>query len=386
MTRKRPPGEGSIYQRRDGLWVGAVTIGYTPRGNPRRKVVYGRTRQEVARKLAELQVQRYRGLLSEPTQISVRDWAEDWLRRKGAEVRPRTLESYRYHLAHALPSLKDPKAHDPLGRMRLQSVQPLHVRRLLDGLRLSPHAMRTVRWLLHAVFEDAVRMELIHRNPVAPVQVKGPARKSPGRTLQPEEARRLLEALDEHPSPLALALRLMLTCGLRRGEALGLRWEDVDLEAGVLHVRRAWAKVGGKGVISEPKTSSGYRSVPIPPTTLERLRAYRESVRGLSEEEALTSWLFPGRDPSQPVHPDAPDHLLRRLLARLELPQVRVHDLRHTYGSLLLAHGAPVELVAERMDHANPNITPGIYRHLLEEERRGWVVNPEEVAKPEPKT
>ncbi|APD09723.1 tyrosine-type recombinase/integrase [Thermus brockianus] len=375
MARKRPPGEGSIYQRKDGLWVGAITVGYTPRGNPRRKVVYGRTRQEVARKLAELQVLHHRGLLAEPAQITVRDWAEDWLKRKAAEVRPRTLESYRYHLAKAIPSLRDPTAYDRFGRMRLQSVQPLHVRRHLDGLRLTPHAMKNIRWLLHAVFEDAVRMELIHRNPVAPVKVKGPPRKSPGRTLEPDEARRLLAALDEHPSPLAIALRLMLTCGLRRGEALGLRWEDVDLEEGVLHVRRAWAKVGGKGVVSEPKTSSGYRAVPIPPTTLERLRAYRESVQGLSEEEARRSWLFPGRDPSQPVHPDAPDHFLRRLLARLGLPQVRVHDLRHTYGSLLLAQGAPVELVAERMGHANPNITLGIYRHLLEEERRGWVLD-----------
>ncbi len=375
MARKRPPGEGSIYQRKDGLWVGAITVGYTPRGNPRRKVVYGRTRQEVARKLAELQVLHHRGLLSEPSQITVRGWTEDWLKRKGAEVRPRTLESYRYHLAKAIPSLRDPHGSGPLWTYAApERSSPSTSGGTWMDSGLTPHATKNIRWLLHAVFEDAVRMELIHRNPVAPVKVKGPPRKSPGRTLEPDEARRLLAALDAHPPLLPSPSGSCSPAG-SGGEALGLKWEDVDLEEGILYVRRSWAKVGGKGVISEPKTSSGYRAVPIPPTTLERLRAYREGVQGLSEEEVRASWLFPGRNPSQPVHPDAPDHLLRRLLVRLGLPQARVHDLRHTYGSLLLAQGAPVELVAERMGHANPNITLGIYRHLLEEERRGWVLD-----------
>jgi integrase len=237
-----------------------------------------------------------------------------------------------------------------------------------------------VRWLLHAAFEEAVAYEVIHRNPVAAVKLKrGRSREKPARVLQPEEVRRLLEALDVLRTPLALALRLMLACGLRRGEALALTWEDVDLERGLVHVRRSWGKLGGKGVFSEPKTAGSRRTVPVPNPTLERLRAYWEKVaRGFGEEEARRLFLFPGKDPNRPVDPDAPNHLLARVCRRTGLPPIRVHDLRHTYGSLLLARGAPLELVSERMGHANPTVTLGIYRHLLDEERREWVVDPEE--------
>ncbi|MBW6396157.1 tyrosine-type recombinase/integrase [Thermus sp. SYSU G05001] len=387
--RKRAPGEGSVYQRKsDGLWVGAVTVGYDVRGNQRRIVVYGKTRQEAARKLAEKVAALNRGMLPAPEAITVRDWAQDWLRRKGEEVKAKTLEHYRYELSRALPSLKDPGAYDRLGRMRLQAVQPLHVRQHLDALRqvLTPYALKTARWLLHTLFEEAVRLELIPRNPVAPVRLQLRRREQEekaARILQPDEARALLEALDAHPSPLALSLRLMLACGLRRGEALALTWGDIDFEHGLLHVRRNWTKVGTKGEWSEPKTVSSRRSVPIPHATLERLRAYREALveKGIPEESLRDMFLFPSRrSPSRPVEPDAPNHLLRRICRAKGLPEVRVHDLRHTYGSFLLSQGAPVELVAERMGHANPNITLGIYRHLLEEERRGWVVDPEEIA------
>ncbi|MFM9420690.1 tyrosine-type recombinase/integrase [Thermus scotoductus] len=350
-------------------------------------VVYGRTRQEVARKLAEKVAALHRGQLPPPEAITVRDWVEDWLRRKSEEVRPKTLEHYRYVLTRALPALVGDN-RDRLGRMRLQAVQPIHVRQHLDALRqaLTPYTLKVARWLLHSIFEDAVRMELIPRNPVTPVrlQVRRQEREEKAaRILQPEEVRVLLEALDAHTSPLALALRLMLACGLRRGEVLGLKWSDIDLDQRVLYVRRNWTRVGNAGTWSEPKTASSRRSIPIPHATLERLRAYRDRLlqAGVREEELRDMWLFPSRrSPQKPVEPNAPNHLLRRICRAHGLPEIRVHDLRHTYGSFLLSQGAPVELVAERMGHANPNITLGIYRHLLEEEQRGWVVDPEEIA------
>ena len=381
MGRRRGRGEGSVYRRKDGLWVGAITVGYTPTGQQKRLVVYGKTRQEAAAKLAEKLALYHRGALPQPEAITVRDWAERWLQGKARELKAKTVEHYRYELAQVLPSLKDSQARDRFGGMRLQAVQPLHVRELLEGVRdaLPPSRFRQVRWLLHAIFEDALRMELVHRNPVAPVKVKVPSRGRAGRTLEPEEIRRLMAALDAHPTPLALALRLMLACGLRRGEALALTWGDIDLEAGHLTVRRHWTTVAGKGAMTTPKTPNSVRRVPVPPETLERLRAYRDALlqAGLREEDLPGLFLFPSRkSPSRPVEPNAPNHLLRRLCRQHGLPEIRVHDLRHTYGSFLLAQGAPVELVSERMGHANPTITLGIYRHLLEEERKGWVVEP----------
>ena len=386
MKRKRGNGEGTIVRRPDGRWMGQLMVGYGPDGKPRRRTVYGRTRQEVAAKLAELAAQHHKGLLPSPEAITVREWASRWLERKAREVRPKSLLLYRDELAYALPSLKDPQAKDPLGNMRLQAVQPAHIRALLDGLAergLSVRTVKKVREKLHTLFEEALSLELVARNPVAPVKVKAPAPEKAGRALEPGEVDALLEALDRHPDPrTGLALHLMLACGLRKGEALGLQWEDLDLEEGLLTVRRAWVAVGGRGAISDPKTPNAYRTLPIPHSTLVRLRAYRAWWEGTFGGLGIP-WVFPGTgDPSRPLDPNSLNHALRRMVKRLGLPPIRVHDLRHTYGSLLLARGAPLELVSERLGHANPTITLNVYRHVLEEERRGWVMDLEELVKP----
>jgi len=391
MKRRRGNGEGTIVRRPDGRWMGQITLGRGPDGRLKRLTVYGRTRQEVAAKLAELAAAHHKGLLPSPEAITLREWALRWLERKAKEVRPRSLTLYRLELAYALPSLRDPTAPDPLGSMRLQAVQPVHVKTVLDNLLDRGLALRTVRKVrekLSTLFEEALALELVPRNPVAPIKVKAP-REAPrdraGRTLERGEVAALLAALDAHSDRrTAMALRLMLACGLRRGEALGLQWADVDLEEGVLRVVRSWSSDGTHPVLTMPKTATSRREVPIPHATLERLRAYRAWWQeAFGDSPTPPPWLFPSlADPSRPMDPNAPNHLLRRLCDRLGLPRIRVHDLRHTYGSLLLASGAPVELVAERMGHSAPTVTLNVYRHLLQEERRGWVLDPEDLAGP----
>ncbi|MDW8480898.1 MAG: site-specific integrase [Meiothermus sp.] len=353
---------------------------------------YHKTRREAEAWLAEQAALYHKGLLANPSSITLRDGAIRWLERKAREVRPRTVELYRQELAYALPSLKDPQAPDPLGRLALQKVTPAHIRGVLDelGKRHSLRTVKQVRQRLWQVCRDALDMELIHRNPVEPVRIRAPRtepRERAGRALELHEVQALLTALDHHPDPrTALALRLMLACGLRRGEALGLQWGDVDLEAGVLRVERVWSESGGRLVLTQPKTPTSRRAVPIPAQTLERLRAYREWWREkLGEYPPSSMWVFPGDNPDRPLNPHAPNWALRRIVAKLGIPHVRVHDLRHTYGSHLLANGAPLELVAERMGHANPSITLGVYRHLLEHERRGFVIDPEDLLKPRPR-
>lgn len=221
---------------------------------------------------------------------------------------------------------------------------------------------------------------MIHRNPVAPVVIKAPRgerTQKAGRALEPHEMQALLAALDSHKDPrTALALRLMLACGLRLGEALGLQWGDLDFEAGTLTVCRAYSAYRLTG----PKTPTSARTVPIPHATLMRLRQYCDWwTQKLGENPLSTMWVFPGNDPAKPLDYNAPGHALRRIVARLGITPLRVHDLRHSYGSHLLANGAPLELVAERMGHANPNVTLGVYRHLLQHGRQGWVIDPEDL-------
>ncbi|MGC8967996.1 MAG: tyrosine-type recombinase/integrase [Thermus sp.] len=392
MGRRAGKGTGTVFFHRERKrWMAQFTLGHDPAtGRPRKITRSFATKREAEAWRAEMALKHFRGLLTAPEALTLREWAERWLEGKAREVRPRTLALYRQELAYALPSLKDPSLKDPLGGLRLQAVQPAQVRAVLDALLdrgLSSRTVRKVREKLHALFEEALALELVARNPVAPVKVKAPRggpQERAGRTLQREEAALLLRALDAHPDPrTALALRLCLACGLRKGEVLGLKWEDLDLEAGLLHVRRAWIHDGRAPALSEPKTATGRRIVPIPHATLERLKRYREWWRERQGHPPPPgAWVFPGERLEAPLSLNAMNRALRRITTRLGLPRVRVHDLRHSYGSFLLAQGAPLELVAERMGHANPTITLNIYRHLLKEERRGWVIDPEDLVGP----
>jgi integrase len=375
-------------RRKDGRFEVRLTV--RENGVPVQVSVYGQTAAEAERKARDLKTKAERGQFTRDRSTTA-GYARLWLERKAKEVRPRTAELYRLELAYALPSLKDPEARDPLGSRPLQEVKPTHIREVLDDLgeRYSTRTVKMVRQRLWQVFRDALDMELVYRNPVDPVRIKAPRGQSKakvGRALEPHEIAALLSALDQHPDPrTALSLRLMLACGLRRGECLGLQWQDLDLEEGVLTVARAWARGGGPGRVTLPKTAMSARTVPIPHATLERLKTYRIWYTERLGEPRPDSWLLPGNDPSKPLDANAPNHALKRLTERLRIAPLRVHDLRHSYGSHMLANGAPLELVAERMGHANANITLGVYRHLLEHERRGWILDPEDLLGPRAK-
>jgi integrase len=371
-------------RRKDGRFEVRLTI--RENGRPKRISVFGKTAQEAERKARDLKTKVERGLFTRD-KTTTAGYAQAWLERKAKEVRPRTAELYRLELAYALPSLKDPQARDALGSRPLQEVKPGHIREVLDGLltRYSIRTVKMVRQRLCQVFRDALDMELVFRNPVDPVRIKTPRgqnKTKAGRALELHELQALLAAFDQHPDPrTALALRIALACGLRLGECLGLQWQDLDLEAGMLGVNRTYSH----NRVSEPKTYSSHRSVPIPNATLERVRAYRAWYTETFGKPHPETWVFPGSADGRVLGYQTLWKALKRITERLNLPPLRVHDLRHSYGSHLLANGAPLELVAERMGHASPNITLGVYRHLLEHERQGWVLDPEDLLKPRAK-
>lgn len=375
-------------KRKDGRFEVRLTL--RENGVSVQVSVYGQTAAEAERKARDLKTRAERGQFTRDRSTTA-GYARLWLERRAKEVRPRTAELYQLELSYALPSLNDPEARDPLGSRPLQEVKPAHIREVLDGLskRYSIRTVKMVRQRLWQVFRDALDMELVYRNPVDPVRIKTPrgqAKSKAGRALEPHEVAALLAALDQHKDlRTALALRLMLACGLRRGEALGLQWQDLDLGAGTLTVARAWTDDGKRGVLTLPKTHTSGRTVPIPHATRERLQQYRAWYAERLGEPRPEAWVFPGNDPSKPLNPHAPNWALKRITERLGIGPLRVHDLRHSYGSHMLANGAPLELVAERMGHANPNITLGVYRHVLEHERKGWIIDPEDLLGPRAK-
>jgi integrase len=388
-VKRRGKGGGSVfYHEGKGKWVAQLTWVDPATGRKLKREKHCATRKEAEQALAQMVAEQARGLLMDPSRLTTRDFALEYLRRLEREgLRPNSIRLAQGELAYALPSLKDPKAHDLLGRMRLQEVKPVHVRAAVDRVIEAGYAPRTVARVLmrlKALFREALRLELVARNPAEAIQVRLPKGEKAARALEPEEVARLLEAAEASRSrDMALLLRLMLETGLRRGEALALQWGDVDLERGEVRVWRAWAKVGSKGAFTPLKTPTAKRVVPLPLGLLRRLKARKEELlERLNPEEVDSLHLVGG---VKPVDPDAFNHYLRRLAEKAGLGRVRVHDLRHTWATLALSRGIPLEVVSERLGHASPTITLNVYRHLLEEERRGYVLDLEDLLFPGPR-
>jgi len=381
MGKKRGNSEGTIFfHEKKGLWCGQITVGRGPDGKLKRLTVYGKSRKEVAERLAEVSAQKAKGMLPIPEAITFAEWIERWLERKAREVRPKTALAYRQDLA---PFLRE------LGGVRLQALRPHHFREALDRMAqrgASHRAMRMALTLARAALEEALRLDLVPRNAAQAVEVKAPKDPPAFRVLSPEEVERLLEAA--RPERLFPAIYLALTTGLRRGELFGLKWAHVDFEAWALRVEESRITLKGRAMTSKPKTANAARVIALGQDTVEVLRAWKarqeEERAHAGEAWEETGYLF--TDPlGRPVHPDTLNHTLRRVCDRAGLPRLRVHDLRHIHATLMLRRGVPVEVVAERLGHASPAFTLAQYRHVLPDEHRAYALNLSELLSGKPR-
>jgi integrase len=348
-------GDG-ITKRKDGRYVGRYTV-HTADG-PKRKVIYGRKYNEVKRKRDLAVGDAAKGIVYDAKGETVGTFLERWLE---DVVKPnKTHRTYATHhqqvLSHIIPAL---------GRVKLEALRKAHVDRLYaDLLRggLAPSSVRRVHAVLHAALEEAVRGDLIPRNPAAHAN-KPKVRQEEIEPLDAEQARIFLDAArgDRYE---ALYL-LCLMAGLRQGEALGLKWSDIDLDAGTLRVNRQLQRVcrdgemSGRLVFSEPKNASR-RTVGLPQRTVEALRNHRrrqleEKLRAPHYED---SGLVFATGKGTPL--DAQNIVNRHfkpLLERAGLPPVRFHDLRHSCLSLLAQRGEPIRDLQALAGHATASFT-----------------------------
>lgn len=376
--RRQGNGSGTVSKRKDGRWEAKLSFRESG-GKLRRLTVYGKTAAEARAKLVELQDHFNKGILAEPSSVTVREFAQGWLERETQGKAANTKRLYEQELEHALGILGD---------MKLQAVKPSHVRAMVDWMQRKgwaprptkrnpnptprPYSARTIKKALErlrGLFQDALRLEVIHRNPVEAVRFKAPPAEPVGRSLEPSEALALFEAADRHRA--GLVVQLMLLTGVRRGEALALRWRDIDLEANPPYLRVVgnWTRAE-KNHMSRLKTPRAKRTVPLAPELAERLRSRKESLLSDYPAQAVEGWFvfaLPGAD--HPYTPTYTANVLNELCQEAGIPRIRTHDLRHTYGSLLLARGEKLERVSELMGHANPVITLSVYRHVLSDER-----------------
>lgn len=354
--KRRVRGEGTLRKRADGRWEGSLTVGYSD-GKPRRRSVYGATKLEAAEKLLEL---RYRhdqlDVDSEPA-LTIRELAELWLESRG-NVLPDTLYKYRRELDSVLKTI---------GHIRVDELRAHHVRDAYSRLSRSQISIRSQRrsaMHLRSVLRQAVQDERIHRSVAEGVRVSAPRVGPVATVLTPSEVKAFLAAAQQ--DPLYIYFYLLITLGIRSGEALGLPWRAVDLSGGKLSIYQALRRVdrGSRLELSEVKTPNSRRTLALPADVIGELEAHREVVGS----EVQGGGLVIAAGSGQPINPSNTRRSLKRLAAAAGIPAVRVHDLRHTHASLALAAGVPVEVVSRRLGHASIGITLDLYRHLYQPE------------------
>lgn len=366
---RRKYGTGSITRRPDGSYQGQVNFGRLPDGRRYRKTFRGKTEAEVERAIGAALAERDGGTWSGASRrLLTGDYLDQWLEAAPPHLRPRTLAGYRSIVEHHLiPGI----GHISLKRLGRLQVQQLLTRLATGDPPAAPNTVRNVRTVLHRALRDAIREGLRPDNPAHDVDLPA-ARPHSVRALSVADARAILDAMRGHR--LEPLVTLALATGLRQGEALALRWPDVDLEASELRVRHTLHRHGGQVILSEPKTRSGRRTVPLPGFAVAALKRQRDwfqaqDRRFAGERWREAGWIFTTAV-GTPMH--GPD-VTRRLRARLEaagLAPMRFHDLRHGAATLMLAAGAPAREIMETLGHSTITITMDLYTHVLPASQR----------------
>ncbi len=368
MSRSAAPQK----DKRTGTWWFVVDL--QPDGEGRRRQTRRRgfrTKAEAQAALDELRTSVRHGSYIAPLRQTYRDYiTKDWLPAIRATIELSTYESYeRYMRLHVLPEI---------GGIALQSLDASRLNKLyadqlehgrLDGKSggLSPRSVRYIHTIIGRSLREAVAWDRVSRNVAQSAQppTSSNARSPEMRTWDAETVAKFLELTrtDRHqPTWLFLA-----TTGCRRGEALGLRWSDVDLDQGKAVLRQTVLAIKHTIVVA-PRTKSGKpRPIELDAVTVAALRAVR--VRQAEErllfgpEYEDNDLVFAGAD-GRPQHPEHFSMTFDRRVARYELPRIRLHDLRHTWATLALAAGVDVKIVSERLGHASAKITWDIYQHV----------------------
>ena len=338
MTTRRGRGEGSISKRTDGRWMAQADLGWQ-NGKRCRKAVYGHSKREVQEKLRELLHRKERGLSPVPERETVGTFLRRWLDVKRSNVRSRTYARYEQIVrAHLLPSL---------ARIRLAKLTPQDVAECLRHVEAagSAYMARGAREVLRTALNQAVRWELVTRN-VAALTDAPRHRARQIEPLSPAQAGTLLSSVAGHRLDALITVAVGL--GLRQGEALGLQWEHVDLEAGLLSVRQTLERSGRAPRFGEPKTARSRRTINMPDIVTAALRRHR--TRQLEERlVAGARWRESGlvftSSIGSPIDRGALHKAFKAILSEASLPNIRYHDLRHTAATLLLAQGVDPRLL-----------------------------------------
>jgi integrase len=353
---------------KNNRWYVLVDVPTGPDGKRRRRGVGGfKTKREAKAAEAEALRRIRDGVFVEPSRLTLGAYlTEMWLPSMRNQVRATTLGGYRHNVrAYLVPRL---------GNIRLQQLTTARVGAFYgelvvsggrEGRPLSPKTVRYVHTTLRRALRDAMADGLVVRNVAA--QARPPrARRVEMRTWTAEQVGIFLASVRE--DRLYAAWLLLATLGMRRGELLGLRWADVDLNEGRIAIRHTLVMVDGKPAMAEPKTAKGRRSLTLAPEVLDSLRvhhAHQVAERLSQGTDYSDSGLVITAEDGRPMHPETLSGVFVRRAKRAGLPPIRLHDLRHSVASILLARGVHPKVVSDMLGHATIALTLDTYSHVI---------------------
>jgi integrase len=359
---------GQIINRGKNTWLVRVYMGTDANGKRKyhNKTIHG-TKKDAERYLTSVLRDRDLGVAIEPSRMTVQEYLTKWLNEVAKhKVSERTYKDYMQHLErHVYPSI---------GSKRLHQLRPLEIQALINNIHERGHTRlaRYIHMIVKQALKQAVKWGLIPNNPAELIELPRERTKEM-RALSPEEARRFLDAAVYDPYYALFAL--LITSGLRPGEAFGLKWEDVDLLTGKIRVQRSLERRDGQWFLKEPKTPQSRRTVPLPPDVVDALKQHRieqaQQKLKLGPNYHDYGFVFTSEN-GEPIHKR---NLVRRhfkpILRAAGLPEdIRLYDLRHTCATLLLAAGENPKIVSERLGHASVNMTLNRYSHVLPDMQR----------------
>jgi integrase len=359
---------GGHVRKRGKSWSYVLEASADPATGRRRQVWKGgfATKREAQKALREALSRVDLGTFVAPQRTTVAEYLDQWLETIKPSVRATTHAGYQRNVT---------KVKGGLGHVRLGDVRPVMIERLYaelaasggrGGNPLSAKSVVNVHLCLGKAFADAERLGMLASNPVR--RVRPPRWQSPEmRVWSAEQTQAFLDVSRDHR--LHAAFVLLATTGMRRGEVVGLRWDDVHLEGLRLQVRHSVTTAENKIVVDGPKTRRSRRSIALDDDTVAALRRHR---RRQAEERLVAGELWRDEGLVFPdelgalLHPDAVSRAFRALLRRAELPPIRLHDLRHGWASLALEAGVHPKVVSERLGHSTVGITLDTYSHVVQ--------------------
>ena len=369
MAKKRANGEGNIRKRKDGRGEGRYSAGYDSKTGKRIvKSVLGRTQAEVKEKL-KAAIEETKGLdVSRSEEYTVATWLRTWYELYAKpNIRVATADRYQLMIeTYTIPRIGDIK----LKKLTSRHLQKLYKDLLENGrLRkaqkskqpgLSSTTVRGIHMMLHNALDRAVKERLILRNPTEDCIIPK-VQKQEMKILHPEDMKAYLEAAEKRG--VLPMFYLELVSGIRKGELVALRWEDLDVEHRTISVsKQALGGLGKELVVNRPKTENSIRAISIPQDAVGLLVQTHE-------KHPENPYLFPSPLTGGMYHPDSVVNLHKKILKDAGLEHIKFHDLRHTFATMALQNGVDVKTVSNMLGHYDAGFTLRTYTHATRQKQ-----------------